>query len=262
MELSVDGKRVFAATGGKPFNPDLPVVIFIHGAGMDHTVWTLQTRFFAHHGRAVLAVDLPGHGRSEGSALGSIEALADWTARLIEAAGAGRAAVVGHSMGALVALETAARAPDRVWALALLGAAAAMPVHPDLLAAAARGDHDAYDLVVSWGYGRRAHLGGARAPGLWMLGSGLRLLERGRDRTLGADLAACNAYKGGLDAAGRVRCPTLLLLGEADRMCPPAQARALAARIDDQRTVILPRAGHLMMIEQPDATLDALAETV
>src|SRR5208282_6918113 len=98
---------------------------------MDHTVWTLQTRYFAHHGRSVLAVDLPGHGRSEGPQPGSIEGYAEWMARLIEAAGAARAALAGHSMGALIALEAAARAPERVSALALLGVAARMPVHPD-----------------------------------------------------------------------------------------------------------------------------------
>jgi len=258
MDLDVDGRRVFAATGGKPFNPDLPVVIFVHGAGMDHTVWTLQARFFAHHGRAVLALDLPGHGRSEGPALATIEALADWLIRVVDAAKAPRAALVGHSMGALIVLEAAARAPEKVWALGLLGIAAEMPVHPELLAAAERDDPAAFELLASWGFGRRAHLGGARAPGLWMLGGGLRLLERGRSQALARDLAACHAYKGGFAAAARVRCPTLLLLGEADRMTPPSQARALAGRIDDQRTVILPGAGHMMMVERPDELLAAL----
>jgi pimeloyl-ACP methyl ester carboxylesterase len=261
MELSVDGKPVFAATGGKRFKPGSPTILFLHGAGLDHTVWTLQTRYFAHHGRNVLAVDLPGHGRSAGPALGSIAALADWVIRLLDAAGLDKAALVGHSMGALVALEAAARAHARVWALALLGVAGRMPVHPDLLEAAHAGQHGAIDLIASWGFGRRAHLGGAQAPGLWMLGSGIRLLEHG-DAVLGRDLAACNDYTGALDAAANVACPVLLLLGEIDRMTPPAAARDLAARFPDSRTVVLPGAGHLMMIEQPDRALDALAETV
>ena len=78
MELTVDGNAVFAATGGKDFDPHLPVLLFIHGAGNDRTAWRLQTRYFAYHGRAVLAIDLPGHGRSGGAPLTSIQALADF----------------------------------------------------------------------------------------------------------------------------------------------------------------------------------------
>ncbi|HEX2117252.1 MAG TPA: alpha/beta hydrolase [Alphaproteobacteria bacterium] len=262
MELTVDGRKVFAAGGGKAFKPELPTVIFIHGAGMDHTVWTLQTRFFAHHGRNVLALDLPGHGRSDGPALTSIGALADWVIRAMDALKLDKAAFVGHSMGALIALETAARAPTRVWALALLGVAPRMPVHPDLLKAAQAGAHEAIDLLTSWGYGRRAHLGGAQAPGAWMLGAGARLMERASDRVLGTDLAACNAYLDAAEAAGKVTCPALVIAGEIDRMTAPAGARELAARFQDGRLIAIPNAGHLMMIEQPDRTLDALAEAV
>jgi pimeloyl-ACP methyl ester carboxylesterase len=244
--MTVDGRTVFAAGGGKPFKAELPTVIFIHGAGMDHTVWTLQTRFFAHHGRNVLALDLPGHGRSQGPALPTIHALADWIVRVMDA----------------LKLETAARAPSRVWALALLGVATRMPVHPDLLKAAQTGEHSAIDLITSWGYGRRAHLGGAQAPGAWMLGAGARLLERGADRVLGTDLAACNAYVDAVDAAGKVTCPVLVVAGEIDRMTAPSSARELAARFQDGRIVTVANAGHLMMIEQPDRTLDALAEAV
>jgi pimeloyl-ACP methyl ester carboxylesterase len=262
VELAVDGRRVFAAGGGKAFKPELPTVIFIHGAGMDHTVWTLQTRFFAHHGRNVLALDLPGHGRSEGPALASVGALADWVIRAMDALKLEKGALVGHSMGALIALETASRAPSRVWALALLGVAKRMPVHPDLLKAAQAGEHAAIDLITSWGYGRRAHLGGAQAPGTWMLGGGSRLLERGTDRVLGTDLAACSAYLDAEHAAGKVTCPVLVIAGESDRMTAPASARELASKFQDGRVVTLSGAGHLMMIEQPDRTLDALAEAV
>lgn len=262
MDFTVDARKVFAAGGGKAFKPGLPTVIFIHGAGMDHTVWTLQTRFFAHHGRNVVALDLPGHGRSEGPAATSIGASADWIIRAMDALKLDNAALVGHSMGALIALETASRAPTRVWALGLLGIAARMPVHPDLLKAAQSGEHSAIDLITSWGYGRRAHLGGAQAPGTWMLGAGTRLLERGADRVLGTDLAACDAYGDAAQAAAKVACPALVIAGEIDRMTPPASARDLAATFQDGRIVTIAGAGHLMMIEQPDRTLDALAEAV
>jgi pimeloyl-ACP methyl ester carboxylesterase len=257
VELKVRGQSTFAATGGRPFDPSLPAVVFVHGAGMDHTVWQLQTRYFAHHSRSVLAVDLPGHGRSAGPALTSVADLALWLGELIDAAGAGRPALVGHSMGALVALH-AASARDDVSALALLGVAARMPVHPDLLAASERNDPLAVDLITSWAFGRSAHLGGHRAPGLWMTGGGRQLLDRAAPGVLHADLAACDAYRDALSAAASVRCPTLLLLGERDIMTPPKGARALAEALPDARTVVLPDCGHMMTIEQPDAALDAL----
>ncbi|MCP4327745.1 MAG: alpha/beta hydrolase [Alphaproteobacteria bacterium] len=258
MEIAVNDRRVYAHTGGRPFDPAQPALVLVHGAGMDHTVWSLQTRYFAHHGRSVLAVDLPGHGRSEGPPLASVEAVADWIAELVAAAGCERAALAGHSLGALASLECAARHPERVRALALLGCTAAMPVHPDLLNAAQTGDHLAMDLVTDWGFGRPAHVGGHRAPGMWMTGGGLRLLEEGPSGVLGVDMAAANAYQGGLEAARAVPCPTLLIGGAEDRMTPVKAGRKLAEAIAGAEMVVLPRAGHMMMVEAPDATLDAM----
>jgi pimeloyl-ACP methyl ester carboxylesterase len=258
MDLTINGRRVFAATGGRAFDSALPTIVFVHGAGMDHTVWPLQARFFAHHGRSVLAVDLPGHGRSEGPALETIEAEGAWLLALLDSAGAKSTSLVGHSMGALAALEAAGQGGSRIAKLALLGISAPMSVHPELLVAAKAGQHVAMELVTAWGFGRQAHLGGNRAPGMWMLGEGLRLLEHGPAGVLGIDLAACNTYGGADAAAARVRCPTLILAGESDIMTPPAAGAALAKRFADARALTLPRAGHMMMIEQPDTTLDAL----
>ena len=262
MELTVDGHKVFAATGGRPFDPALPAVVFLHGAGMDHTVWALQTRYFAHRGRGVLAVDLPGHGRSGGQALSSIADLADWVARLIAAAGLQQAALVGHSMGALVALHAAAVHGDSVRGLALLGVAPRMPVHPDLLAAAEADEHLAFDLVTSWAHGESGHLGGAQAPGLWLMGGGERLLERVRPGVLYRDLAACNAYQEAGERAAAVACPTLLVLGGDDKMTPARAGRKLAEAIPGARVELIARSGHMMMTEQPDATLDALRSLI
>ena len=187
--------------------------------------------------------------------------LAAWVARVIAGLGVERAALVGHSMGGLVALEAAASYPERVWALALLGVSESMRVHPALLAAATAREHSAAELVVDWGLGRRAHLGGYRAPGVWMTGAGLRVIE-GNIGALGIDLAACNAYAGAPAAADKVRCPTLILAGADDRMTPLAGANALVKRINGARLVAIPASGHMMMIEQPDATLVALAQVV
>lgn len=259
MELTVNGAPVFAHTGGRPFDPALPAVVLIHGAGMDHTVWSLQSRYLAHHGRSVLAVDLPGHGRSGGAPLAGIAAMADWVTALLDTVGVETATLAGHSMGALVALDAAARHPRRVGGLALLGVAERMPVHPDLLKAAADNDPLAIDLVTGWGYGPRGHVGGNAAPGLALLPASRRLMGRQAPGVLGIDLAACNAYTGGAEAAGRVACPALFLLGALDRMTPAKAGKALAALMDGARTVLLPGVGHMVMVEAPDATIDALA---
>ncbi len=258
MELMVDGRKIHAATGGREFDPALPAVIFVHGAGLDRTVWALQTRYFAHHGYGVLAADLPGHGKSEGPPLTSIPAMGDWLAALIDAAGLKEAALVGHSMGSLVALECAARHPDRVRALALVGAAAAMPVHPELLAAAEANDRAAYEAICFWGFSRPAQLGRDQAPGMWMVGSGVELLAHGPGGVLHTDLAACAAYRDGLESAAKVTCPVRLILADSDFMTPLKGGKALADAFHAAETIILNRCGHMIMAEQPDATLDAL----
>src|ERR1700749_3971613 len=123
MQLPVYGFDTFVATGGRPFEPSLPAVVLLHGAGFDHSTWALHSRWFAHHGYTVLAPDLPGHGRSAGEALRTVAEMADWTAALLDAASARPARLVGHSMGSLIALETAARPPDKVSGLSLIGTA-------------------------------------------------------------------------------------------------------------------------------------------
>jgi len=257
VDLDVDGKVAFAATGGRAFEAASPVVVMVHGAGMDHTVWTLPARSLAHRGRAVLAPDLPGHGRSAGPALTDICAMSAWILRLLDAAEVKEAALLGHSMGALVALDAAARAPGRVTRLALLGAAGRMPVHPDLLLAAATGRPEAADLIVSWAHGPAGHLGHGPAPGLWLMGGARRLLERAGKGVLAADLAACDAYDA-VAVAARVVAPTLLILGSEDKMTPPGRAKPLAAALRQVETVLLPGAGHMLTSEAPDAVIDAL----
>src|SRR5579859_228116 len=178
MRFIVDGKRVNAGTGGRDHEPGLPAIVLVHGAGMDHSVFALQARALAHHGRNVLALDLPGHGGSEGPALDSIAALAEWVLRAASACGIERLRLAGHSMGALVALEAAARGGERTEALALLGFVPEMRVHPDLLAAARAGSHGTVELMTSWSLSARSQLGANPAPGLWLSGGVLRLLER------------------------------------------------------------------------------------
>ncbi len=262
MELRVDGHAVFASTGGRDFDPSLPVIVFIHGAGNDHSVWQLPARHFAWHGRSVLAVDLPGHGRSGGKPLATIDEMGSWIGRLVDAAGIGKVALAGHSMGAMIALAAAATLGDRLTALAMLGVATRIPVHPELLAAAQRNDHLAIDLITSWGFSSASQIGGNRVPGMWMTGGGVRLLERIPDGVLANDLAACDAFDGAVAMAGRITCPTLTVLGTSDLMTPPEGGHALAGKIRDVRIVVLPDCGHMMLVERPNETLDALKQVL
>jgi pimeloyl-ACP methyl ester carboxylesterase len=262
MEILASGRAVFASTGGQDFAPAQPTIVFLHGAGMDHTVWALQTRWFAHHGRNVLALDLPGHGRSAGPELRTIEAMAEQVVAVIKSAGAERVALVGHSMGALVALAAASILGSQVYALALLGVTPLMPVHSDLLGAAERGEHGAVDFMVTWAIGRAAQLGANDAPGLWLTGAAMRLLERADPRSLAADLSACDAYRGALAAAGKTLCSTLLLLGGDDRMTPPGKAADFARAFPNGRSTVLSGIGHMMMLEDPGATLTTLRGVV
>ena len=258
MDVEVAGKRAHAATGGVAFDASKPTLVFIHGAGMDHTVWALQTRYFAYNGWSVLAVDLPGHGKSDGPALSSIAAMADWIWHLVKAVGSDKAALVGHSLGALTALQAAAQAPDKTLKLALVGAAAAMPVNDDLLNATRDDPELANALIVSWAFGGRSQIGGTRAPGMWMTGSGLQLLARASDGVLHSDFNACNAFQVGLDSAAKVRCPALVLSGAEDVMTPVRAAKPLADALPDGQMTVIADCGHMLMIEQPDRTLDAL----
>jgi len=259
MRMMVSGNAVNVATGGRPHTAGRPTAVFLHGAGLDHTAWALQSRWLAFHGWNVLAVDLPGHGNSGGAPLQTIRSFVDWLLALLDEAKVERAALIGHSMGALIALETAAVAPARVSHLMLIGAAATMPVHPDLLAAAAANDHAAVDMVNIWGYGFRAGLGANKAPGVWMTGIGERLLEKSSPGVLAADLTACNDYKNGLAAAALATAPALVICGERDQMTPLKGARALAAAMPHATLVTVQGAGHMLPTECPDDVLDALA---
>jgi pimeloyl-ACP methyl ester carboxylesterase len=258
MLLSVNGSETFVATGGREFDASQPTIVLLHGAGFDHSTWALHSRWFAHHGFGVLAPDLPGHGRSSGAPLTTIADMADWTVALLDAAGAANAKLVGHSMGSLIALETAARHPAKVSGLSLIGTAATMTVGPDLLKAAEANDHSAVDMVSIWGLGSRAELGGSLAPGLWMHSGAQRVLERCRPGVLFNDLSACNAYQGALAAATQITVPATIILGERDMMTPAKAGKALAAALPNSRTVVLRGAGHMMMVEQPDELLAAL----
>lgn len=261
MKLEVQGQAAYAYTGGKPFDASLPCVVFIHGACHDHSAFALHARWFAHHGCAVLAVDLPGHMRSAGPLLPDVEALAAWVLALLDAAGVARAALVGHSMGSLIALDAAGRAPERVRALVMVGTAYPMKVSDALLATAGDAPARAMAMVNAWSISGFASKPGLPGPGNWLHGGNLALMHQVQSRQRGVnvflhDFEVCNRYGGGLDAAARVRCPVHFILGQADQMTPPRATKELAAALK-ARIHTVP-SGHHQMGETPEATLAAL----
>jgi pimeloyl-ACP methyl ester carboxylesterase len=260
MHIDVDTEKTYAYAANRAFDPARHTVIFIHGAANDHSVWILQSRYCAYHGWNALAVDLPGHGKSRGKPLTSVPLLAEWIMKFVGAVGAPSTALVGHSMGALVALEAAARYPDRITKLALVGIAAPMPVSEGLLEASRANDHAAYEMINAFAHSNAAQLGGNPVPGQWMMGSSMRLMERSAPGALFADFSACNGYAGGLESARNVKCPTLLVLGKRDLMTPLKAAKDLMGAIPGVSTVTLEGAGHALMAERPDAVLDALID--
>jgi pimeloyl-ACP methyl ester carboxylesterase len=262
MKLSVNGESTYCYTNSRAMDASLDTVVFVHGAGLDHSVWTLASRHFARHGFNVISPDLPGHGRSEGAPLTSIEACADWVLQLLDAHGIERAALVGHSMGSLVALECAASYPQRARSLALVNSIAPMPVAPAILDASAANDHVAFDMLTQWGYSKRHQYGGNSNPGMWMLGGTLRLFERSGPGVLNADMNACNDYQTGLESAAKVTCPVLMILGREDRLTPVRGTVPLQDAFAKVSVRIIENAGHTLMVEAPNDLLDALHEVV
>ena len=261
MKLEVNGKGVYSYTGGRPFDPALPCVVFVHGALNDHSVWTLLARWCAHHGYGVLAPDLPGHMRSAGPALTRVEDMADWLLALLDAAGVTQAVLAGHSMGSLIALEAAAQAPQRATRLLMLGSCVPMPVPQALLDLSLSDPQAAIERVTVFSFSTLAAKPSFPGPGVWLRGAARSLMRQvlahqGDARLFHTDFAACNAYAGGLDAADRVICPAHLVLSEQDQMTLPRSATAVAQRLK-ARVHSVP-GGHHLMAEQPDAVLAAV----
>ncbi|CAN5556296.1 alpha/beta hydrolase [soil metagenome] len=268
MNYTVNGHTTYAYTGGKAFDAARPTVVFIHGVLNDHSVWILQSRWFANHGWNVLAIDLPGHCKSAGPAPASVEEAADFVVALLDAAGVQKAALVGHSFGSLIALETAARAPSRVSHLALVGTAYPMVVSPALLDSSLNAPMKAIDMVNSFSHSMLAPPPSSLGPGTWLYGGSRALMRRvlASNREVNVfhvGFKACNDYANGeaaMAAVATAQCPVLFLLGDADQMTPPRAAKTLVAKAPGSRRIVTVPAGHALMTEAPDATLFALRD--
>jgi len=262
MIFTVHNAAVYAYTGGKSFNPAQPTLVFVHGVLNDHSVWILQTRYLAHHGWNVLAVDLPGHGRSTGTPPASVEEAADWLIALLDAAGLPAATLIGHSFGSLIAMEAAARAPARVRQLVLLGTAAPMKVSPALLEASLNQPLAAIDMVNRFSHALLAPPPSVLGPGTWVPGGARALMRRvlasnPAVNVFHAGFKACDAYHGGEAAMDKIEAPTLFIAGRRDQMTPPQAAQPLIGRARHGRLVLVD-AGHDLMAEAPEEVLSAM----
>lgn len=264
MQLNVNGFTTYCYTGGKTFDAAKPTVVFIHGVLNDHSVWILQTRYFANHGWNVLAPDLPGHCKSEGEPPATVEAAASFILDLLDTVGATHAALVGHSFGSLIALHTAAVAPERVTHLALVATAFPMKVSPALLDAALNAPQKAIAMVNQFSHSMLAPPPSSLGPGTWLYGSSQALMRRvlasnPRTNVFHTGFKACDDYKDGLVQAEIVKCATLFIVGSEDQMTPPKAAQALVASVKQAEVVTL-QAGHSLMSEAPDGVLFALRD--
>lgn len=262
MEITYQGHAVRVATGGKTLDQDLPAVLLIHGSGMDRTMWQMQSRWLAHHGYRVASVDLPGHGLSGGEPLTTIEDLGAWTAGLVHELGLGPAHLVGFSLGTYVALEAAAQDPSCARSLVLIGTAATMPVHPELLSSSYDDVPRAGRLMTSWGISSKGQRGGHASPGSWLIGASTALFESTSPKALGSDMSACNAYTGAVAAASKVSIPVTFVLGAEDKMTPVRSSSGLIDAVADSRVVTLESSGHFMPVEDPIAVRDAIARGI
>ncbi|HZM35840.1 MAG TPA: alpha/beta hydrolase [Burkholderiales bacterium] len=254
MDFLLEKKKVFAYTAAHELDAGKPTVVFLHGAGLDHSSFALQSRYFGYHGWNVLALDFPGHGRSEGPPIPTVQGMTEWVIQVLHVLEVEKAAIVGHSMGSLVAAEAAARHPQRVERIALIATAYPMKVTETFLDAARRNDLAALDMHTIWGHGLQVPLSGNPSPGMWMHGDNQARVRRLAPGVLYNDLNAVHEYV----FSGEVGCPALFILGRRDVMTPPRNAQALQEKLKNARTVLVSGAGHSLMSEAPDETLDAL----
>ncbi|MFT5218357.1 MAG: pimeloyl-ACP methyl ester carboxylesterase [Planctomycetota bacterium] len=258
MYFDVRGNKTYAATGGKEFDSALPTVMFVHGSGLDHRCWALQTRWFAYNGYSVLAPDLPGHSLSEGEALESIEEMGAWLADFLHAAGVDKVHAIGHSQGFLDVLELANLAPELLKSITGIGTAGAIPVNPALLEAAQKSASDAAHMLLMWGFGSDAQFGVSAVPGMQPIAIGRQIMSQ---NPLYQDLLACANYQRGDEIAAKIKVPAQMILARKDKLTP-LKAGLAFADILGAGTTIIEGYGHMLPIEAPKVTLHTLQSLI
>ncbi len=221
-----------------------PTILLMHGSGLSHIVWSFHEQFYSTQGFNVLSVDLPGHGNSEGPSLKSIEEISDWIKSLMKKLNIEKIIIIGHSQGALVGIDFAARYPNFILSLVLVAGSYKMPVNQDLIDYAEAGDEKAILLMMKWGYeGSKAFIGGN--PVKKIINSSREIRE-----ILAVDLNACNNYKDGKESLKKISCPTLCIFGDLDKMVPLEVGNKMASMINKSETKIINNCGHMIIFEK------------
>ncbi len=244
MIITLQDKNFFASDTGQGVESSKDTIVFLHGSGLSHIVWSLTEQFFSNKNFNVLSIDLPGHGNSDGPCLDSIEKIADWLEKIFSKLNLDNLILVGHSQGCLEILEYASKYKDRLNKLVFIGGSNKMPVHQDLIELAQNGDSDAVKLMMKWGYeGSKKFIGGNPVE---------KIIQSPRDisEILAVDLNACNNYSNGTEAAKTINFPSLLIFGELDKMVNLETGKKFGGLIKNSTTHVIKGCGHMIMIEK------------
>jgi len=244
LKITIQNKSVYASDAGQGIENSKDTIVFLHGSGLSHIVWSLTEQFFSNKKFNVLSIDLPGHGNSEGPCLDSIEKIADWLEKVFEELKLKNIILVGHSQGCLEALEYSFKYKDRLKKIVFVGGSYRMPVNKDLIDLATDGDSDAVKLMMKWGFeGSKKFIGGNPVE---------KIIQSPSDisKILAVDLIACNNYQNGSDAAKAINCPAMFIFGELDKMANLESGKKFANLVKNSTTHIIIGSGHMIMIEK------------
>ncbi|WP_440930329.1 alpha/beta fold hydrolase [Candidatus Pelagibacter sp.] len=254
MIFEIENKKIHVSDAGQGIDPSKETIVFLHGSGLSHIVWSLSEQFFSNKNFNVLSIDLPGHGNSEGPCLKTIEEIAEWLETFFSTLKLEKINLIGHSQGCLDILEYASKYSERLNKIIFVGGSYKMPVHPDLINLAESGDSDAVKLMMKWGYeGSKKFIGGNPVE---------RIIQSPRDisEILAVDLNACNNYSNGLNAAKKIQNPTLLIFGKLDKMVNLENGHKFADHIKNSSTHVIENCGHMIMIEKAFEMRDKILE--
>ena len=254
MIFQIENKNIHASDAGQGIDLGKETIVFLHGSGLSHIVWSLTEQFFSNKNFNVLSIDLPGHGNSDGPCLDTIEKIADWLEQVFISLNLEKLTLVGHSQGCLEILEYASKYKNRLKKIVFIGGSNKMPVHSDLIDLAKNGDSDAVKLMMKWGYeGSKKFIGGNPVE---------KIIQSPRDirEILAVDLVACNNYKNGTDAAKSIECPSLFIFGSLDKMVNLEAGKKFSNLVKNSTVHIIEGCGHMIMIEKAFEMRDKVLE--
>ena len=244
MIFEIENKSIFASDNGKGIDKNKDTIVFLHGSGLSHIVWSLSEQFFSNNNFNVLSIDLPGHGNSEGPCLKTIEEIAEWLELVFDALDLQNLILVGHSQGCLEIIEYAFKFKKRLEKIVFVAGSNKMPVHPDLIDLAQNGDSDAVKLMMKWGYeGSKKFIGGNPVE---------KIIQSSRDisQILAVDLIACNNYTNGSVAARSIDCPSMFIFGSLDKMVNLKAGKKFSSLVKHSTIHVIEGCGHMIMIEK------------